>query len=156
MRESARDIQDWDAVMELARAHWVEPLMAWYLKTGCADLLDSRTIAILDGILRYCAASHLMLCVTLRNILGVLAQHNIAVVPVKGPVLAEMLCDEIPWRDSVDLDLLVRRTDITRAKDALLAAGYRLDSDLPPGEEKAIFHWRSQLVLKRDGRRSRT
>src|SRR5271156_6182168 len=94
MRESVRDIQDWGAVMELAREHWVEPLMAWYLKTGCADLLEPRTIANLDGILRYCTASHLMLCLTLRNVLGILVQHNIAVVPVKGPVLAEMLCNE--------------------------------------------------------------
>ena len=57
--------------------------------------------------------------------------QSIPVVPLKGPVLATMLCDEIPWRESCDLDLLVRRADITRAKDALMAAGYQLDSAAP-------------------------
>jgi hypothetical protein len=151
VRELAREIHDWEAALDLARAHWVEPLVAWYLKANCADLMDSVTIANLDRVLRYCTASHLMLCVTLRNVLDVLTQHNIGVVPVKGPVLAAMLCDEIPWRDSCDLDLLVRREDISRAKDVLLAVGYNLDSDLPEGEERVLFHWRSQLVLKRDG-----
>jgi hypothetical protein len=45
----------------------------------------------------------------------------------------------------------VRRTYVTRAKNALMAAGYQIDSQLPSGEENAIFHWRSQLVLFRDG-----
>jgi hypothetical protein len=151
IRDSVREIHDWDALMELARAHWIEPLVAWYLKTNCADLLDPGMLANQGAIVRRCMAHYLMLCVSLRKVLDLLAKHHIVVVPVKGPALSAMLCREIPWRESCDLDLLVRPADITGAKDALLAAGYRLDSDLPQGEEKAIFHWRSQLVLEHHG-----
>jgi len=147
----ARDASEWDAFMALAGAHWMEPLAAWCLKATCAEMLEPAFRAGLDTVIRQSAIRHLQLNAELLKVLRVLEQHRIEVVPMKGPVLAAMLCDEIPWRDSVDLDLLVRRADITRAKDALLAAGYRLDSDLPAGEEQAVFHWRSQLVLKSDG-----
>jgi hypothetical protein len=149
--ERARRIEDWSAVMELARAHWMEPLVAWQLRTLCADLLEPSFAADVDHILRYNTARHLLLSAELIKVLGILEAERIPAVPLKGPVLAAMLCDEIPWRESCDLDLLVRRADVTRAKDALLASGCRLDSQLPAGEEQAAFHWRSQLVLVRDG-----
>jgi hypothetical protein len=149
--ERARRIEDWSAVIDLARAHWMEPLVAWQLKSICPDLLDPDLSAHLDQMLRFNTAKHLLLSADLIKVLAILEAEQIAAVTLKGPVLAATLCDDIPWRDSCDLDLLVRRADISRAKDALLAAGYRLDSQLPPGEEKAAFHWRSQLVLVRDG-----
>ena len=147
----ARDVSEWDAFMGSGgRA-----------LDGAAGRLVSESHLRGDArprlarrpryVIRQSAIRHLQLNAELLKVLRVFDQHRIEVVPMKGPVLAAMLCDEIPWRDSVDLDLLVRRADITRAKNALLAAGYRLDSDLPAGEERAVFHWRSQLVLKRDG-----
>jgi hypothetical protein len=151
LRERARRIQDWDAAIDLARAHWLHPLIAWQLRCACADLLEPALAAHLHQILRLSTAKHLLLSADLAKALDIFQAHGIEAVPIKGPLLAAALCDEIPWRDSVDLDLLVRRTEITRAKDALIAAGYRLDSQLPPGEENAAFHWRSQLVLLRDG-----
>ncbi len=149
--ERARRIQDWPAVMDLARTHCMEPLMGWQLKSLCPDVVDGDFSAHLDQVLRFYTARHLMLSANLIKVLGILEGEGIQAVALKGPVLAAMLCDDIPWRDSCDLDLLVRRGDITRAKDVLIAAGYRLDTQLPPGEEKAAFHWRSQLVLVHDG-----
>jgi hypothetical protein len=150
MRQCAARIQDWDAAIELARAHWLEPLLAWQLRSACADMLEPAFAARLHRVVRASTAKHLLLAANLHKLLEIFQAHGIAAVPLKGPLLAAALCDEIPWRDSADLDLLVRRADITRARDALIAAGYRLDSRLPPGEEKAAFHWRSQLVLLRD------
>jgi Uncharacterised nucleotidyltransferase len=148
----ARDLLgDFDPFMELARAHWMEPLAAWCLKATCPEMLQPAFRTTLDVLMRQSAARHLLLQAELLKVLRIFDQYSIAAVPLKGPVLAAMLCDEVPWRDSADLDLLVRRADTTRAKEALLAAGYRLDSHLPHGEENAAFHWRSQLVLFRDG-----
>ncbi|HKD66041.1 MAG TPA: nucleotidyltransferase family protein [Candidatus Binataceae bacterium] len=150
-RDRAGRITDWPAAISLARAHWMEPLAAWYLDTECAELLPSAIREVLRAAIHRSAVNFLLLSAELIKVLCVLDAGGIRVVPLKGPVLAAMLCDENPWRESCDLDLLVRPADITWAKDALIAAGYRLDSQLPGGEENATFHWRSQLVLTRDG-----
>lgn len=151
LRVRASRISDWNAAMDLARAHWMQPLAAWYLNTDCAGMLPPELHDSLHATLHRNTANFLLLSADLIKVLRILDAQNIPVVPLKGPVLATMLCDDIVWRESSDLDLLVRRADITRAKDALMAAGYRLDSQLPSGEENAAFHWRSQLVLVRDG-----
>ncbi len=151
LRLRASRISDWNAAIDLARAHWIEPLAAWYLSTGCAGTLAPGLHENLHATLHRNTANFLLLSAGLIKVLRLLQAQSVPVVPLKGPVLAAMLCDEIPWRESCDLDLLVRRADITRAKQALMAAGYQLASRLPCGEENAAFHWRSQLVLIRDG-----
>ena len=136
--------------MDLARAHGMEPLAAWYLKTDCAGTFAPDFYDRMRAILRRNTANFVLLSTDLIKVLRILQARGIPVVPLKGPVLAVALFNEIPWRESCDLDLLVRRADVGRAKDALIEAGYQLDSQLRSGEENDAFHWRSQLVLFRD------
>jgi Uncharacterised nucleotidyltransferase len=149
--ESAmRALGDYDSFMRLARVHWMEPLAAWSLKTNCGEFLDPNFVADLDRVLRQNTAGHLRLQKELLDVINILGDNQIDALPLKGPVLATMLCEEVAWRDSSDLDLLVRRTDITRARDALVEHGYRYDSQLPPSQERAAFHYRSQIILVND------
>jgi hypothetical protein len=41
IRVRASRISDWNATMNLARSHWMEPLAAWYLNTDCAGMFAS-------------------------------------------------------------------------------------------------------------------
>lgn len=150
IRFYAGRISDWSAAMDLARAHGMEPLAAWYLKTDCAGTFAPDFYDRMRAILRRNTANFVLLSTDLIKVLRILQARGIPVVPLKGPVLAVALFNEIPWRESCDLDLLVRRADVGRAKDALIEAGYQLDSQLRSGEENDAFHWRSQLVLFRD------
>ena len=136
--------------MDLARAHGMEPLAAWYLNTDCAAMFAPDFYDRMHAILQRNTANFVLLSTDLIKVLRILQARGIPVVPLKGPVLAVTLFNEIPWRESCDLDLLVRRADVGRAKDALIEAGYQLDSQLRSGEENDAFHWRSQLVLFRD------
>jgi hypothetical protein len=147
VRLRAREVRRWDAFIRLAQAHGLGPLVAWQLRGACAEIVEPAVLAAFDKIVRRSTARHLLLTAELIKVLHILEECSVAAVPLKGPVLADTLCDQIVWRESSDLDFLVRRTDLTRAKDALIAASYRLDSCLPAGEENAAFHWRSQLVL---------
>jgi Uncharacterised nucleotidyltransferase len=147
VRIRAREVRSWSAFIRLAQAHWLEPLVAWQLRNACPEMVEPALLVALDKIIHRSAARHLLLTVELIKVLRILDEHGIAAVPLKGPVLAATLCDQIVWRESSDLDFLVRRAEVTRAKGALMAVGYRLDSSLPSGEENAAFHWRSQLVL---------
>ena len=150
LRLYASRISDWNAAIDLARSHAMEPLAAWHLNTDGAGMLAPNIHERLQAILQRNTANFMLLSTDLINVLRILRARSISVVPLKGPVLAASLFDEMPWRDSVDLDLLIPRADIGRAKDALMEAGYQLDSELRSGEENDAFHWRSQVVLFRD------
>ena len=150
LRLRASRVTDWSAAMDLARAHGMEPLAAWYLDTDCAGMFAPDFYDRLHATLQRNTANFVLLSTDLIKVLRILRARGIPVVPLKGPVLAITLFNEIPWRESCDLDLLVRRGDVGRAKDALMEAGYQLDSQLRSDEENATYHWRSQLVLFRD------
>ena len=150
LRLRASRVTEWSAAMELARAHGMEPLAAWYLDTDCAGMFAPDFYDRLHATLQRNTANFVLLTTDLIKVLRILRARGIPVVPLKGPVLAGTLFNEIPWRESCDLDLLVRRGDVGRAKDALMEAGYQLDSQLRSDEENATYHWRSQLVLFRD------
>jgi hypothetical protein len=75
---------------------------------------------------------------TLRALLGALARAGVPALPLKGPVLAEMLYDAPEERPFTDLDLLVRRADVPAALGVLDALGYRhLPGGRPLEHERA-------------------
>src|SRR5260370_22652520 len=113
--------------MDLARAHGMEPLAAWYLNTDCAGMFAPDLYDRLQAKLQRNTANFVLLSTDLIKVLRIFQACGIPAVPLKGPVLAATLFNEIPWRESCDLDLLVARSDIARAKDALTEAGYQLD-----------------------------
>ena len=150
LRVRASRVTDWRAAMDLARAHGMEPLAAWYLDTDCAGMFAPDFYDRLRATLQSNTANFVLLSTDLIKALRIFRACDIPVVPLKGPVLAVTLFNQIPWRESCDLDLLVHRADVRRAKDVLMEAGYQLDSQLRSDEENASYHWRSQLVLFRD------
>lgn len=150
LRVRAGRISDWNAAMDFARAHGMEPLVALYLNSDCPGVLAPEFRERLRATSRRITTNFVLLSTDLIKVLRILRSHGIRVVPLKGPVLAATLFNEIPWRESCDLDLLISRADVGQAKDALIAAGYQPDSELCSGEENAAFHWRSQVVLYRN------
>jgi hypothetical protein len=60
----------------------------------------------------------------LKALLQEFSQHGIAVLPLKGPLLATLLYGSPSRRISDDLDLLVRPEDVPRAEALLCALGF--------------------------------
>jgi hypothetical protein len=60
----------------------------------------------------------------LESLLGGFAGAGIETMPLKGPVLAEALYGDVAARHSVDLDLLVRRQDLSAAQAVLAQSGF--------------------------------
>ena len=147
VQSGLRDLGGYERLMQLAQVHWIEPIVAWCLKTECTDMLDAGFAADLDRVLRRSTRRDLLLRKELLDVARILQQNSIAAVPLKGPVLSAALCEEVAWRESCDLDLLVRRADITCACQVLIENGYQYCSYLPPGQERARHHYRSQVIL---------
>src|ERR1700693_6189200 len=95
IRVRASRISDWNAAMNLARGHLMEPLVVWYLGTDCIGMFASDFQDNLQATLRRNTANIMLLGAHLLKTLRILRARSIPVVPLKGPVLAAMLCDEI-------------------------------------------------------------
>jgi hypothetical protein len=95
--------------------------------------------------------SALLFTAELLRLLDLFDRHGIAVLPFKGPVLADMLYGDIAARDYCDLDVLLPKQDIGKALAALQAAGYSTDLPSDPGQRKAYLRARYEIHFTSPG-----
>jgi len=142
--ELLRHVTDWPRLFELASRHGVSPLVAQLLHQFdrplpefCATQLQAES--------RERARQSLYLTAELLKVLDLFETHSIPALAFKGPVLAASLYGNIALRESVDLDILIRREDVPRAKEAMLAQGYRTDLPTDSAPETAYLRARYEL-----------
>jgi hypothetical protein len=70
-------------------------------------------------------------------LLEALKRQRIDAVPFKGPALGQLLYGNVALRRTIDLDILVRRSDIADAQRVLLAEGFQLSGDMNAVEQQA-------------------
>jgi putative nucleotidyltransferase-like protein len=115
----------WDSLIRLALRHRVLPLVYRSMQAIGANLAPPSVWADLQHHFHANAQRNLLLGGTLLRLLRLLARHDISAIPYKGPVLAMVAYGNLALRQFGDLDILVRQQDVERAKDLLLAQGYR-------------------------------
>lgn len=126
---------DWDRLVAVARAHGVLPLVRRALSESSVPGLASDARSVVDDAADAAARRSLFMTSSLLNLLAELASAGVTAVPWKGPVLAQMLWSDVAMRQYADLDLLVRRPDLDRARDLLLGSGFRRIVQLPAWQE---------------------
>jgi hypothetical protein len=139
VRHVVRATPAWDRLLALAQAHGTFPLLFRHLHTTCADLVPRAVLDELRSRFHALAWRNLILEKELVELLERLRVHGIAAVPFKGPVLAAVAYDHVALRPFSDFDILVREADALKAKDFLLAAGYRLEPALTDAEAAALL-----------------
>lgn len=115
---------DWDVVLRLATKWQVEATVFGNLGSefSAAMPADVRAeAAALEKLSRAYALSRTLLMMDLVN--G-LARSDIPVIVLKGPAIAIAAYDDYSRRIFGDADLLLRRDDLGRARDLLVARGY--------------------------------
>jgi hypothetical protein len=65
--------------------------------------------------------------------------EQVTIVPFKGPIFGEFAYGDLCLRPFCDLDFLVNKQDIARAKALLLADGYELEFDIDRTRETAFL-----------------
>ena len=142
-------VRDWEQLFRLASQHAVTPLLCHALSPCLAGEIPSGAMT------QRRAASHRLLLrntqmtALLAKILDLFGRNAISAIPFKGPSLAFQLYGQPGLRSSVDLDFLIRRRDILRAKDILLSCGYRTDCPSDPSQQAAYLRVRHELHFTR-------
>lgn len=113
---------DWDYLLRAANLHGVTPLLAPRLR-ALPDVPDAVQAAIQTAYWRNHFRNRTLLD-ALRQVLRAADARGIAVIPLKGALLATRYYPDPALRPMSDLDLMVRAADLPALADLLRACGY--------------------------------
>src|SRR6266403_5674002 len=140
---------DWEFLLRLARGHAVTQLLFWRLNPASLHPLPAALEAAFQENVRH----NLWLTRELLQLHQLFRCEEIRLLPFKGPTLALAAYGNLALRQFVDLDLLVPKSDALRARDLLLANGYRSNLHLSPRREQDYLDVYDEFVLSsEDGR----
>lgn len=126
---------DADAFLRAASEHGVAPLL--YARIGFARRWPDRVVAALRAEAVRAAAVEPFRASDLRDVLDLLDENDVDALIVKGSALAYSLYPSPDLRPRGDTDLLIAAERRDRARDALLAHGFR--ETISSGDELALF-----------------
>ena len=142
LRQSLRQPVRWKLLFDLAERHGALPLLYQALvdvENDVEDAVPPEQKSSLEQ--RYQTNLHkaLFLSRELIRIVDHLSAMSIEVMPYKGLALAEIIYRDIALRQSGDIDLLIRRQDLPRVRDAVGELGYTPHLVLSETEERAYL-----------------
>ncbi len=117
---------DWDFLYRTSAALFAAPLFYWNLKPWAQEEpIASELIPYLREEYHETLARNIHLLHECDTLLKKLAAKGIAVIPLKGAALARDLYPSIALRPMYDIDLLVRKEDLSGVDEMLRKNRYR-------------------------------
>lgn len=149
---AASDV-DWDYLTLLARRHSIIPLLYRQLERHASEFVPRDQFAKLKRQYQENAARNILLADELCRLVQLFSEAGIEAIPYKGPVLAVFAYGDLALRRFVDLDVIVRKSDVLRARDLLLAEGYVPGKSLTLAQQELLLRTQHNLQFARDNRR---
>jgi len=119
---------DWPYLLETASRNGLIPLLYRNLGKPGTDAVPPSVVERLRNHFYLNARHNALLTEELNRLVSVFDEQGVAVIPFKGPALAEELYGDIGCRAIYDLDVLVKREDVLRAMDLMASLGYTAQS----------------------------
>jgi hypothetical protein len=116
---------NWQYLIQMALRHGLIPLLYKNLKATNPDAIPE---GIFDQLRKYFlinASRNLILTEELHKLLNLFEANSIIAIPYKGPALAASIYGDITLRQFSDLDILIQKQDVLRARDLIVSQGYR-------------------------------
>ena len=126
---------DWQAVLRLAHEHGTSSLLYQNL-SRFAGAVPPAVLASLRERYQRNVHKSLFLARELIRILDCVGALGIDVIPYKGVVLSEIYYGDMALRQTGDMDLFVRKRDVTRIQDAARDLGYTQRVPVPQDAEE--------------------
>jgi hypothetical protein len=147
LRMLTRTAIDWEYLIQTALLHGMMPLLYWHLHRVCSDTVPAAVLDDLRSRFQQNTRRNLTLTAELRAVLELLGEHQIVAIPYKGPMLASFVYGNLALRQFQDLDILVHKSDVLRAKDLLISRGYQPTLQLTRTQETAYLESNHEYVL---------
>jgi len=141
---------DWEYVFQLARRHSIVPLLYIQLKRNAADLVPREILNKLKKHYIENSARNTVLTAELCRLINLFRDQGIEAIPYKGPVLALFAYGNIALRRFVDLDVIVKKSDVLKARDILLTCGYKPSKSLSLTQQELLLRTQHNMQFSRD------
>jgi hypothetical protein len=128
------------------------PLLYWNLKESHFETVPEGVVKELCNKYRINMTRNLFLTAKLFNLMDLFQSNGLSAIPYKGPTLSVLAYGDISLRQFVDLDFIVHKHDVLRAKELLLSEGYRPECALPPDQELAYLQHECEYSFVDDHR----
>jgi Uncharacterised nucleotidyltransferase len=153
VRELAASEVDWEYLFLLARRHAVVPLLYLQLERHASDLVPLENLRQLKQHYLENSARNTVLTAELCRLISLFAASGIDAIPYKGPVLGLIAYDNLALRRFVDLDVIVKRADVLKAREILLAEGYTPSKSLSLAQQELLLRAQHNMQFSRDNHR---
>ena len=144
---------DWDYLYLFARRHSVLSLLYLQLSTIAPASVPPEELSRLRDYYQKNAGRNLYLTNELGRILRDFESAGIEAIPYKGPALAISAYGNLDLRRFVDLDIMVRKADVLRAKELLIAQGYGSGTEWSRAQQSLLLRSQHNLMLSRESGR---
>jgi Uncharacterised nucleotidyltransferase len=144
---AARGEVDWEYLFQLARRHSVVPLV--YLQLDHA-LVPSEVLAKFKQQYIENSARNTILTAELCRLINLFSDEGIEAIAYKGPVLALFAYGDIALRRFVDLDVIVKKSDVLKAREILLNEGFTPSKSLSPSQQELLLRTQHNMQFSRD------
>lgn len=140
---------DWPDLIRTAQRHGLMPLLYHTLSRTYPHLVPPPVLNQLAARFQDNAGRNIALTKELLRLLKLLESHGIPAIPYKGPALAATVYGDISLRPFSDLDILVRKRDVLKAKALLQGEGYHPQPELNQRQEAVLLRVKNAYQLKR-------
>lgn len=121
---------DWTYIINFSKVHGITSLICFNINKHKNISVPELELKKLKTASLQNSKKNLFLTSVLLKILKDLKKIGIEAVAHKGPVLSRMLYDDITIRDFTDIDIIVYKKDVIKAKEYLIQNGYSPQFDL--------------------------
>ena len=151
-RTSAGDV-DWEYLFQLARRHSIVPLVYVQLQQHASDLVPLEFLNKLKKHYFENSARNTLLTAELCRLIKLFSQEGIETIPYKGPVLALFAYGDVALRRFIDLDVIVKKPDVLKAREILLSQGYTPSKSLSLDQQEMLLRTQHNMQFSRDNHR---
>ena len=153
LRELASKDIDWEYLFLIARRHAVLALLYKQLDQHASDLIPQEHLARLKKHYLENSARNTLLTAELCSVIDLFAAHGVEAIPYKGPLLAIVAYDNLASRRFVDLDVIVKKSDVLKARDLLLTHRYTPTKSLSLPQQQLLLRTQHNMQFSRDNHR---
>jgi len=137
---------DWGRLMALGNHHRMTPMMHSLFSRLNDERIPETVRSVLDSIYEENRARNLDLANHLSSLAKSFKELSIDCMILKGLYMARTVFQDMAWRPMADIDLLVRKEDMSRADALLTKHGFACEAESAPRRFYHFVHFHLSFV----------